>query len=102
MKSAPPNVHSDEADSAMKTDSEWEARHAAERRLYEKYGKRFEADRSGEFIAIGMDGETLLGKRDGETLARALDKFGSGDFIMARVGSEWIHEIATAWPPDAP
>lgn len=86
----------------MKTDSELEARHAAERRLYEKYGKRFEATRAGEFIAISMDGETLLGKRDGETLARAVKKFRRGNFIMARVGSEWIHEWVTVWPLDAP
>jgi len=82
----------------MTIDSEWTAQKDAERRrLYEKYGKPLEANHAGEFIAISMDGEILLGKRDGETLRRALDKFGRGNFAMARVGSETMHEWSTIW-----
>ena len=77
----------------MPINSEWIAQKDAERRrLYEKYGKPLEANHAGEFIAISADGEILLGKRDGETLRRALDKFGRGNFAMARVGSETMHE----------
>ena len=82
----------------MTIDSEWTAQKDAERRrLYEKYGKPLEANHAGEFIAISMDGEILLGKRDGETLRRALDKFGRGNFAMARVGCDVMHEWSTIW-----
>ena len=82
----------------MPINSEWAAQKDAERRrLYEKYGKPLEANHAGEFIAISADGEILLGERDGETLRRALDKFGRGNFAMARVGSETMHEWSTVW-----
>ena len=82
----------------MPIDSEWTAqKDAKRRRLYEKYGKPLEANHAGEFVAISMDGEILLGERDGETLRRALDKFGRGNFAMARVGSEAMHEWSTVW-----
>ena len=81
----------------MSTDSEWAAKQDAERCLYEKYGKPLEANHAGEFIAIGMDGEIILGKRDGETLRRAIDKFGRGNFAMARVGSDVIQGWSTVW-----
>ena len=82
----------------MPINSEWIAQKAAERRrLYEKYGKPLEANHAGEFIAISADGEILLGERDGETLRRALDKFGRGNFAMARVGCDFMHEWSTVW-----
>ena len=82
----------------MSIDSEWIAQKDAERRrLYEKYGKPLEANHAGEFVAISADGEILLGERDGETLRRALDKFGRGNFAMARIGSDVMHEWSTVW-----
>ena len=81
----------------MAMDSELTAQQAAERRLYAKYGKPLEANHAGEFVAISWDGEILLGKRDGEILRRAIDEFGRGNFVMACVGSETIHEWVTVW-----
>lgn len=82
----------------MAIDSELTAQQAAERRLYAKYGKPLEANHAGEFVAISWDGEMLLGKRDGETLRRAIDEFGRGNFMMARVGYDVMHEWVTVWP----
>ena len=86
------------ADADITAEDEWIAQKEAEyRRLYEKYVKPLEANHTGEFVAISKDGEMLLGKRDGETLRRALDEFGRGNFEMARVGYDAIHELVTVW-----
>ena len=65
------------------------------RRLYNLYGRSLEKDHSGEFVAISLDGEIILGKRLGDLLKRAIDTFGSDNFAMARVGheamAEWSH-----------
>ena len=86
------------ADADMMANSEWaEKKYAEYRRVYEKHVKPLEANHTGEFVAVSSDGEILLGKRDGETLRRALDKFGRGNFEMARVGYDVIDEWVTVW-----
>ena len=66
---------------------EW-LEHMAEElsRLYEQYGKPFEENHKGEYLAIGFGGETILGKRSGEVLKRAVQELGSGNFVLVRVG----------------
>ena len=68
-----------------------------EQRLYELYAKHLEPEHNGEFVAIGYDGEIIVGKRDGEVLKRAVDKFGRCNFAMARVGHDVTHEWVTLW-----
>jgi hypothetical protein len=66
---------------------EWLAHMADKRqRLYEQYGKPLEEEHSGEYVAIAFDGQTILAKRSGEVLKRAVERFGSGNFVLARVG----------------
>ena len=50
--------------------------------LYERYGKPFEAEHWGEFIAISPDGRTLLGTEMAEVLDNALRQFGKGVHIF--------------------
>ena len=65
----------------------WLAQKAEQKkRLYEQYGKAFENDHKGEYLAISEDGQTILGDRMGEVLHRAVNIFGSDSFAMARVG----------------
>ena len=54
--------------------------------LYERYGKPLEGQHQGEFVAIGKDGQIILGKDDVEVLKRALELFGSRKFAFRRVG----------------
>lgn len=73
----------------------WLASRAQEdRRLYEQYGKPLEEVHKGEYLAIGPEGQTILGKRTGEVLKRAMEAFGSGNFGLFRVGhralGRWI------------
>ena len=65
----------------------WLGRNAKERgHLYEMYGKPLEEAHRGEFLAIGFDGRTVLGKDDGEVLKKAIEDLGSGNFVLAQVG----------------
>ena len=80
----------------MAISREWIEKKAAERRrLYEKYGKQLEAEHAGKFVAISLDGEILLGEREGELFYQALDAFGRNKFALTRVGEEivevWLH-----------
>ena len=55
-------------------------------RLYNQYGKRLEKEHTGEFVAIGSDGKTILGTDDNEVFCKAVDSFGSGNFGIFRIG----------------
>lgn len=60
----------------MTMDSELIAQQAAERRLREKRGKPLEANRAGEFVAVSLDGEILLGERERKLFHQALTPSG--------------------------
>jgi hypothetical protein len=65
----------------------WLAERAKQdQRLYEQYGKSLEKDHTGEYVAIGADGQTLIGASAAEVLQQAVDAFGSGNFALKRVG----------------
>ncbi len=65
----------------------WLARRAEEdARLYERYGKHLEKAHKGEFVAIGSDGQTILGSDDNEVFQSAIEAFGSGNFGLFRIG----------------
>ncbi|MBI2886320.1 MAG: hypothetical protein HYY02_03825 [Chloroflexi bacterium] len=64
-------------------------------RLYERYGKPLEKDHVGEYLAIGPDGEVILGHDDLEVEQKALARFGSGNFAFRRVGVELRWRNAT-------
>ena len=66
---------------------EWLSHRSEERqRLYQQYGKPFENEHSGEYVAISFDGQTILGQRSGDVLKCAVDTFGSGNFVLSRIG----------------
>lgn len=66
---------------------EWLTHNAKERqRLYEKFGKPLEPEHDGKFLAIGFEGQTILGNDDGEVLRKAIADLGSGNFVLTRVG----------------
>lgn len=78
---------------------EWTAWRAKEdERLYEQYGEPLEAAHKGEYVAIGPDGQTIVGPDDIEVLRRAIERFGSGRFAFRQVGEpaveRWLHRRA--------
>jgi len=60
---------------------------------YERYGKPLEIDHHGEFIAITEDGRVIVGKNDIEVVDRAIEEFGSGNFILCRAGDKSVGKI---------
>jgi hypothetical protein len=57
-----------------------------DRHLYDKYGKPLEVTHTGQFVAIGLSGEVILGDNDVQVLDQALAAFGRGNFAFRRVG----------------
>ena len=66
-----------------------------QRRLYDLYGRPLEKEHTGEFVAISLDGDIILGRREGDILKRALDTFGRDNFAMARVGHKAMVELVS-------
>jgi len=58
--------------------------------LYERYAKRLEAEHKGKFVAISVDGRLLIGENHGELLWEAVEKFGSGNFALRRIGHRHV------------
>jgi hypothetical protein len=61
-------------------------------KLYEQYGRPFEAEHRGEYIAISRDGRTLLGTTLYETAERSVEVFGPGSFLF-KVGERPVGKI---------
>jgi len=55
-------------------------------RLYERYGKPLEGEHRGEWIAIGLNGEVILGRDDIEVMEQATARFGKGNFSFRCIG----------------
>jgi hypothetical protein len=55
-------------------------------RLYEKYGKPLEKEHTGEYAAIGPDGQVIFGMSTDEVLQKGVESFGSGNFGLFRIG----------------
>jgi hypothetical protein len=70
---------------------EWRAEE--DRRLYERYGKPFEETHKGEYLAIGPEGQIILGEDDSEVFRQAIESFGSGNFGFFRLG----HLVLEKW-----
>ena len=66
--------------------------------LYELYGKPFEQERKGEYIAISVDGRTIISTNPNDMLLRAVEVFGGGDFALTRIGYETLGEWLTLRP----
>jgi hypothetical protein len=61
--------------------------------LYERYGKPLMAEHRGKWIAIALDGETILGDSVSEVHWEACERFGSGGFSLRRLAEFPGHEI---------
>ena len=77
---------------------EWLADRAREKQpLYERYVKPLEDTNRGEYLAVGPEGRTIIGKRAGEVLQEAVATFGTGKFALLRVGhatfGTWLQSI---------
>jgi hypothetical protein len=70
----------------MPTQEQMEAIKRRDDELYERYAKHLEEEHKGKFVAIGLDGELLMGENHAKLLWDAVEKFGSGNFALRRIG----------------
>lgn len=64
-------------------------------RLYEQYGKPLEQEHTGEYFAIGPDGQTILGESTDEVLQKGVQAFGGGNFGLFRIGHPALEKWLT-------
>ena len=55
-------------------------------RLYERYGKPLEPEHAGKYVAIGPDGQCILGSDELALAIKARNQFGEGNFALRRIG----------------
>ena len=71
-----------------------ENRRKEDDRLYQRYGEPLEEERWGSLVAIGPEGDVLLGDDPDQLFMDAISTFGSGNFAFTRVGErvlgEWL------------
>ncbi len=72
---------------------DFERRRQRDDELYEKFAKHLEREKKGEFVAIGLDGQVLVGKDRVRLLREALEKFGRGNFALRKIG----HRSVLKW-----
>lgn len=60
--------------------------------LYARYGKPLEQSRYGEYLAIGHDGQVIVGTDDVAVVDQAIRTFGSGNFGFCRIGSSYVYQ----------
>ena len=61
--------------------------------VYERHGKSLEKNHHGEYAAISLDGRVVVGKNDIEVVDQAIEEFGSGNFVLYRVGCRYVDKI---------
>jgi hypothetical protein len=61
--------------------------------VYERHGKSLEKNHHGEYAAISQDGRVIVGKNDIEVVDQAIEEFGSGNFVLYRVGYKYVDKI---------
>jgi hypothetical protein len=60
--------------------------------LYERYGKPFEAQHWGEYVAIALDGRTVLAPTVLEAADRAAERLGPGVYLF-KVGEKVVWQM---------
>ena len=61
--------------------------------FYERYVRPLEKEHWGKFVAVGLDGRVLLGEEELTVFQEALREFGSGNFVMMRVGLKAVGKV---------
>jgi len=61
--------------------------------IYNHYVRPLEGQYWGKFAAVCLDGRVLLGDDREEVANEALRQFGSGNFVMMRVGLKAVGKI---------
>jgi hypothetical protein len=61
--------------------------------IYDRYVRQLKQEHWSKFVAVSLDGRVLLGNDREEVANEALRQFGSGNFVMMRVGLKAVGKI---------
>ena len=61
-----------------------------DQKLYDKYAKSLEATAKGQFVAISLDGQTILDDDHARLLWTAGERFGDGRFTIRKIGYDYV------------
>jgi hypothetical protein len=61
--------------------------------IYDRYVRPLEQEHWSKFVAVSLDGRVLLGEEELAVFQEALRDFGSGNFVMMRVGLKVVGKI---------
>jgi hypothetical protein len=61
--------------------------------IYDRHLRSLEQEHWGKFVAVSLDGRVLLGEEELAVFQEALRDFGSGNFVMMRVGLKVVGKI---------
>ncbi len=64
--------------------------------LYDQFVRPLEREHWGKFVAVSLDERVLLGDDREAVALEALRQFGSGNFVMMRVGLKVVGKIRCA------
>ena len=79
-----------EQPTGMLTKIEMEAVKQLDDALYERYAKHLESEHRGEFVAINLDGQVIVGRDRVRLVWTAADKFGEGNFALRKIGYPYV------------
>jgi hypothetical protein len=61
--------------------------------LYERYVKPMEESHRGEYVAVSLEGQTILAPTLLEAVQRAADALGKGNSIVFKVGDRSVGKL---------
>jgi hypothetical protein len=61
--------------------------------IYDRYVRPLEQEHWSKFVAVSLDGQVLLGDEREKVALQALKQFGSGNFVVMRVGLKAVGKI---------
>jgi hypothetical protein len=61
--------------------------------IYDRYVRQLKQEHWSKFVAVSLDGRVLLGEEELAVFQEALRDFGSGNFVMMRVGLKVVGKI---------
>jgi hypothetical protein len=65
--------------------------------LYDVYGKPLEAEHTGQYVAISLKGETILGDNERAVFKEAENVFGARNFAVRRIGYSPVKKLRGPW-----
>ncbi len=58
--------------------------------LYQRFARHLESEYKGQFVAVGLDGQFIVGPDRLRILHETVEKFGRGRFALRKIGYNYV------------